>query len=125
MSRFLGAVPSLPVADTARAAAFYTAVLGFEQVRDLGGEPLGIFRKDAVELHVWEADGSAKGAEMHLQGSASCRIEVDDVLAVHERCARAGVVHPNGALQDRPWGTTEFAVLDPDGNLVTFYARRD
>lgn len=24
------------------------------------------------------------------------------------------------ALQDEPWGTRDFTVLDPDGNAVTF-----
>jgi catechol 2,3-dioxygenase-like lactoylglutathione lyase family enzyme len=31
------------------------------------------------------------------------------------------MVHPNATLEDKPWGTREFAVLDPDGNLITFY----
>ena len=37
----------------------------------------------------------------------------------------AGIVHPNGALADKPWGTREFAILDPDGNLLTFSQSTD
>jgi hypothetical protein len=33
-------------------------------------------------------------------------------------------VHPNGKIGDMWWGTREFAVLDPDGNLVAFYEER-
>jgi hypothetical protein len=29
-------------------------------------------------------------------------------------------VHPNGALQAKPWGTKEFAAIDPNGVCVTF-----
>ena len=29
-------------------------------------------------------------------------------------------LHPNGHLQTKPWGQKEFALLDPDNNLLTF-----
>jgi len=29
-------------------------------------------------------------------------------------------IHPNGTLQTKPWGQKEFAILDPDSNLLTF-----
>ena len=29
-------------------------------------------------------------------------------------------IHPNGALASKPWGQKEFALLDPDNNLLTF-----
>ena len=69
--RFLAATPGLPVSDERRAVAFYTDVLGFTELLD-GEVGLGILVRDAIELHVWVADGSAKGAERHLAGSASC-----------------------------------------------------
>ena len=34
-----------------------------------------------------------------------------------------GVVHPNAPLQNRPWGSREFGVLDGDGNLIIFAER--
>jgi hypothetical protein len=39
--------------------------------------------------------------------------------------AASGIVHPNGALQQQPWGFKEFAVLDGDGNLIKFGERMD
>jgi catechol 2,3-dioxygenase-like lactoylglutathione lyase family enzyme len=120
--RLLAAVPALPVSDERRAVAFFEA-LGFEELT-AGGRGLGILRRDAVEIQVWVADGSAPGAERHLAGSASCRIEVTGVEALHQLCRSLGVVHPNAPLADRPWGTREFAVLDPDNNLLAFYERR-
>jgi catechol 2,3-dioxygenase-like lactoylglutathione lyase family enzyme len=110
------------VSDERRSVAFYEQALGFtELVHE--GVGLGILRRDAVELHLWVADGSAPGAERHLAGSASCRIEVSEVDALYEHCRRLGVVHPNASIEDKPWGTREFGVLDPDGNLIALYAQ--
>jgi catechol 2,3-dioxygenase-like lactoylglutathione lyase family enzyme len=79
----LSAVPALPVCDERRAVEFYETVLGFEELRH-EGQGLGILRRDAVELHLWVADGSAPGAERHLAGSASCRFEVTGVDELYE-----------------------------------------
>jgi catechol 2,3-dioxygenase-like lactoylglutathione lyase family enzyme len=122
-SRFLAAVPALPVSDQERAVAFLERALGFTELRH-EGEGLGILRRDDVELHLWVPDGSAPGAERHLAGTASCRIEVTGVDDLHAHCDALGVVHPNAPLRDEPWGTREFAVLDPDHNLIALYERR-
>ena len=120
--RFLAAVPALPVRDERVAVAFYERVLGFSELR-ADGVGLGILRRDDVELHVWVADGSAPGAEEHLAGSASCRLQVTDVDELFAHCDALGVVHPQARLADQPWGTREFGVLDPDGNLIGLYER--
>ena len=120
--RFLSAVPALPVSDERAAVRFLEQALGLaELVHD--GVGLGILVRDDVELHVWVADGSAAGAERHLAGSASCRLEVTSVDELYEHCRRLGVVHPRAPLTDQPWGTREFGVLDPDGNLLSLYER--
>lgn len=38
----------------------------------------------------------------------------------------AEVLHPGdkGNAEDTAWGTQEFAVLDLEGNLLTFFAQR-
>ncbi len=49
------------------------------------------------------------------------RILVDDVATYYaEYQRRGGNVHPNGGLQKKPWGSTEFAAIDPCGVCVTF-----
>lgn len=122
-SHFLAAVPALPVSDAQRAVEFYVQALGFTELTGEDGAGLGILRRDEVELHLWVAEGSAKGAEAYLAGSASCRIEVSDVDAVHAHCQALGVVHPKGPLREQPWGQRDFSVLDPDGNLVGLFQR--
>lgn len=118
--RFLAAVPALPVSNEQRAVEFLRDALGMTQLV-FEGNGMGICRRDNVEIHVWVADGKAKGAERYLAGSASCRIQLTAIDALHEHCAALGVVHPNGPLRDTRWGTREFDVLDPDGNLITLF----
>ena len=50
------------------------------------------------------------------------RFAVEGVDALYaEYRERGGAVHPNGGLQTKPWGTKEFAAIDPNGVCVTFY----
>lgn len=48
------------------------------------------------------------------------RIGVEQLFA---GCKEHDVVHPHAPLRRTPWGTHEFGVLDPDGNLATLYER--
>jgi uncharacterized glyoxalase superfamily protein PhnB len=49
------------------------------------------------------------------------RIGVRGIDEFHERCQADGIVHPNAPLGEQPWEMREFAVVDHDGNLVTFF----
>lgn len=131
--RALSATPVLPVSDTAASVAFYCDALGFRALHREEGYAIVV--RDGVELHFWRAGDESwrtrtdappieSGAESFLAGTASCRIRVDGIealAAAHARCQAAGIVHPNGPLQDKPYGLREFAILDPDGNLATFF----
>ena len=51
------------------------------------------------------------------------RFSVDDIDTFYaEYQQRGGTVHPNGALQAKPWGLREFSTIDPNGVCVTFQA---
>lgn len=115
----LTAAPALPVRDVARAVAFYGERLGFAPRHvELG---FAIVVRDGVEIHLWEAnDPNTKGAEPFLAGSASCRIRVGGIRDLYGEYRAVGVVHPNGALQSRPWGDDDFSAGDADGNLLSF-----
>lgn len=131
-------VPALPVTDVVRAVEFYADRLGFVARHQDAG--FAIVVRDAAELHLWEAGDTGwrlrdpadladrpvhTGAEDFIAGTASCRIEADEVDTLHDELAPAGVLHPTdrGSAQDTGWGTREVAALDLDGNLLTFYAR--
>jgi hypothetical protein len=67
------------------------------------------------------------GAESFLAGTASCRIEVADVDALFAELEPAGVLHDvsRGGVGATDFGTREFATLDLDGNLLTFFHREE
>lgn len=130
--RMSHAIPALPIRDMARSVEFYRDTLGFTLAHLDGG--FAIFRRDAVELHLWAATdedwrgraGSTpvvSGAESFIAGTASCRIGVEGVDDLHRHVSPFRILHPNAPLRDTDYGMREFGVLDPDNNLVTFFER--
>ena len=49
------------------------------------------------------------------------RIRVGGIDELYKYCQAKGIVHPNAPLEEKPWGSREFAVRDVDGNLLTFF----
>jgi sensor histidine kinase YesM len=48
-------------------------------------------------------------------------IRTDDIDTLYQSLLDNNVsIHPNAPLQTKPWGQKEFALLDPDNNLLTF-----
>lgn len=96
--------------------AFYRR-LGF----DGGSHPLdpgyAILRRGTLELHFF-----AHPDLVPERSSAGCYLRVLDVVSLHEQAARAGLplhgIPRRDRLEDKPWGHREFAVVDPDGNLL-------
>jgi catechol 2,3-dioxygenase-like lactoylglutathione lyase family enzyme len=131
------AVPALPVQDVESAAVFYNERLGFS-VRHKD-DSFAILERDEAELHLWAASDQGwreranfveepvrSGAESFIAGTSSCRIEVVGVDGLYAEMARADVLHPGdpGHAVDTDWGTREFAALDLEGNLLTFFQRQ-
>jgi hypothetical protein len=58
-----------------------------------------------------------------LAGTASCRIETADVDALFDELEREGVLHDvsRAGVGETDFGTREFATVDLDGNLLTFF----
>jgi catechol 2,3-dioxygenase-like lactoylglutathione lyase family enzyme len=129
-------IPALPVRDMRAAVGHYRERLGFEAVHE--DEGFAVLVRDGAVLHLWGATDEewrtrpdvarrpvCSGAESFLAGTASCRIEVADVDALFTELDRAGVLHPvsRAGVTTTDFGTREFAVLDADGNLLTFFRR--
>ncbi len=88
-------------------------------------------------LHLWGASDEGwrtradlaerpvrSGAESFIAGTASCRIEVAAVDALYDELAAAGVLHhADEGVVTTDFGTREFATVDLDGNLLTFFQR--
>ncbi len=127
-------IPALPVRDVGEAVAYYRDRFGFDARHETGDFAV-LVRDDAV-LHLWGAtdddwrsrEGLAKqpicsGAESFLAGTASCRIEVSNVDALFTELQSAGVLHDvsRDGVTATDFGTKEFATVDRDGNLITFF----
>jgi catechol 2,3-dioxygenase-like lactoylglutathione lyase family enzyme len=126
-------IPALPVSDAARGAAFYRDKLGFEVLHHDGG--FAVLCRDEAVVHLWEASDESwrgrdareqpvcSGAESFIAGTASCRISVEGVDDLYAELSEAEVLHPvsKAGVDATDFGTREFATLDADGNLVTFF----
>jgi catechol 2,3-dioxygenase-like lactoylglutathione lyase family enzyme len=127
-------IPALPVRDVQAAVAYYRDRFGFDAPHET--DDFAVLVRDDAVLHLWGAtddDWRARedldrqpicsGAESFLAGTASCRIEVSDVDALFSELKSAGVLHDvsRGGVTATDFGTREFATLDSDGNLLTFF----
>jgi hypothetical protein len=120
------------------AVAYYRDRFGFDAAHETSDFAV-VGRDDAV-LHLWGATDDdwhsrkdldrqpiCSGAESFLAGTASCRIEVSDIDALFAELQSAGVLHDasRAGVTTTDFGTREFATLDSDGNLLTFFRWND
>jgi catechol 2,3-dioxygenase-like lactoylglutathione lyase family enzyme len=119
--RLTSFAPQFLVDDLARSIAYYQK-LGFAF-----GEPwdgfYAIGQLDGLELHLKEApkDGPERQHRRdheHLDAAAG----VDGIEAFYARCVANGaqIIKP---LAPTEWGTKDFYIEDPDGNIVSFGGR--
>jgi catechol 2,3-dioxygenase-like lactoylglutathione lyase family enzyme len=133
MSRLGQTIPALPVRDAAASVDFYRDRLGFEVLHHDGG--FAVLTRDEAVVHLWEASDESwrkgvdldrpvcSGAESFIAGTASCRIVVDGVDELYEELSAADVLHrvSKAGVDDTDFGTREFATVDCDNNLITFF----
>jgi catechol 2,3-dioxygenase-like lactoylglutathione lyase family enzyme len=133
MVRLSQTIPALPVRDASAAVEFYRDRLGFKVLHHDGG--FAVLGRDAAVVHLWEAGDESwrerasleepvrTGAESFIAGTASCRIAAEGVDELYDELRRGDVLHPvsKDGVTQTDFGTREFATLDRDGNLVTFF----
>jgi catechol 2,3-dioxygenase-like lactoylglutathione lyase family enzyme len=132
---FSQTIPAMPVRNAQAAVDFYRDRLGFEVVHHDGG--FAVLRRDEAVVHLWEASDESwrhrdsggepvsSGAESFIAGTASFRVAVRGVDELFEELEAADVLHPVSVdgVEETDFGTREFATLDLDCNLVTFFER--
>jgi catechol 2,3-dioxygenase-like lactoylglutathione lyase family enzyme len=133
MSRLGQTIPALPVRDAAASVDFYRDRLGFDVLHHDGG--FAVMGRDDAVVHLWEASDESwregidparpvcSGAESFIAGTASCRIVVEGVDELYEELKAKDVLHKvsKDGVDDTNFGTREFATVDHDNNLVTFF----
>jgi catechol 2,3-dioxygenase-like lactoylglutathione lyase family enzyme len=120
--QLLGAFPQLFVADVEVSCRFFTERLGF-QVRFQYGEPAfyALVSRGAACLNLRFVHQPVldRAGEPDLLAAS---IPLDNVAALYSEYKAAGVpLHQE--LKQQPWGTRDFIVRDPDGNLIHFSER--
>jgi hypothetical protein len=127
-------IPALPVRHIATAVMHFRDRLGFTPLHvDYG---FAVLQRDDARVHLWQAADRSwtgrgdlrerpvdSGAESFLAGTASCRIETEDIDGLYAELAATDVLHSvsrHGVIET-DFGTREFATLDADGNLIEFF----
>ncbi len=108
------ACPKLPMHNKAITQDYYVNKLGFKVSGDYGDYL--ILTKDQIEIHFFEFKALDP---KNNYGQVYIRLKAID--EIYQSFITHGVeIHPNGPLETKPWGQKEFALLDPDFNLLTF-----
>ena len=109
------AIPILPSRSLNDTLAFFRR-LGFDGEIHSFGDYV-ILTRGTVELHFF-THSELRSAE----SCAGCYIRVLDVESIYRafvlaKLPRRGIPRLD-VLEDKPWGMREFAIVDPDGNLL-------
>jgi catechol 2,3-dioxygenase-like lactoylglutathione lyase family enzyme len=108
--------PKLPMRNKAVTKEFYVDKLGFRQVSNTDYDGYLMVEKDNIEIHFFEfKDLDPK------ENYGQVYIRTDNIDELYQQMLYSKLsIHPAGSLQTKPWGQMEFAMLDPDNNLLTF-----
>ena len=104
---------------------FYTRVLLFRLTADQRDEPdpYVSLQRDYVRIGAaGRAVPDARAARLPPSG-VELVLEIDDVIAERDRVITAGWPLAED-LQDRPWGLTDFRILDPAGYYLRIPSHR-
>lgn len=108
--------PKLPMRDKAVTRHYYINKLGFKEFGSADYEGYLMVQKDKIQIHFFEfkeLDPKENYGQVYVHTD-----NIDDLY--QSFLDKKLSIHPNGKLQVKPWGQKEFAMLDPDNNLLTF-----
>ncbi|WP_339836654.1 VOC family protein [uncultured Flavobacterium sp.] len=107
-------IPKLPFIDKQKTINFY-AKLGFSMLSDYGDYLL--LKSNKVELHFFSFP-----TLIPEKSDFMIYLRVDsEIEKYYKKVQDLEVkIHPNGKLETKPWKQKEFAIVDPNGTLLTF-----
>ena len=108
--------PKLPMRDKEVTKDYYLGKLGFQVYGNNDFDGYLMVQKDNVQIHFFEF----KKLD-HKENYGQVYIRTNDIDKIYQSFLDKKVsIHPNGHLETKPWGQKEFALIDPDNNLLTF-----
>lgn len=95
---------------------YYTQKLNFEECGNADYDHYLMLQKDGFQIHFFTHQ------TLDPQNNyGMVYIRTDNIEQLYDALLKKQVlIHPNGALNLKPWGQKEFSLLDPDNNLLTF-----
>lgn len=109
-------IPKLPMRDKALTCSYYVEKLGFKYIGSDDFKEYLIVEKDNFQIHFFEfktLDPNENYGQIYIR--------TDNVDELYQTMLKNKVdIHPHGHIEDKPWLQREFALLDPDNNLLTF-----
>jgi len=108
--------PKLPMRNKNATKDYYMNKLGFQVFGGADYDGYLMLQKDSIQIHFFEF------RELNpKENYGQVYIRTDYIENFYQSLLDNGVrIHPNGPLETKPWGQKEFALLDPDNNLLTF-----
>lgn len=107
-------IPVLASLNIEKTVEFYSSILGFAIIYQQQ-DSYGIVQRDHVEIHFWACP------DKYIAQNTACRIKISNIDSLYQEYLFKAIIHPNLPLSEKPWGTKEFAILDLDGNQITFF----
>ena len=100
--------PEIPVGNMADAKAYYHEKLGFETVFEM---PQGdyVIVERFVAIHLFTTSDKRRPVSIHLF--------VEGIDELHDELRKRGATIIQ-AVEKKPWGTRDFRVTDPNGNIL-------
>lgn len=108
--------PKLPMRNKALTKDFYIHKLDFKEFGSADYDGYLMVQKDNIQIHFFEfkeLDPKENYGQVYIR--------TDEIEKLYQSMLDKKLsIHPAGPLQTKPWGQKEFAMLDPDNNLLTF-----
>lgn len=106
-------VPKLPMRKKDRTLQYYVDLLQFDLRSDYGNYL--IVGKDEIEIHFFLFENLNPN-----KNYGQIYVRTNDIEQLYRNFLERNVeIYPNAPLETKPWGQKEFALLDPDHNLIT------
>lgn len=108
--------PKLPMRNKNVTREFYVNKLGFKEFGTTDYDGYLMMERDQIQIHFFEFK------ELNpKENYGQVYIRTNNIDGLYTSMLdNKTEIHPNGKLQTKPWGQKEFAILDPDSNLLTF-----
>lgn len=105
--------PKLPMRNKAITRDFYLNKLGFEEFGAADYDGYLMVQKDSIQIHFFEFEGLDP-----KENYGQVYVRTDDIDEWYHIAKRKNV--NSTELEHKSWMQREFAILDPDNNLLTF-----